>query len=525
MKRCSEAITASVRECNVMFLPPTSESTWVSSVDIKPMTDDVDILDYWHRNTIGCVFFSQALERALKLLHVDIAVEVGAHPALKGPALQVIESVLGRTIPYTGVLRRNDDDVNAFADGLGYLWASVKDAVVDLTAYDRFIGGLDLSEVCKNLPSYPWDHERAFWHESRSSHTFRHRPSQHELLGTKTSDYSADQIVWKKQIVPEEIPWIIGHRIQSQLVYPGSAYIVSAFEAAREAAAGQSVQLIELTNLVFGQPLVFESEDTQTEVLVALTRIKRHKTTWTANFTCHSVVNKDFGPMALNANCEVHITLDAGVSNLQDHPKEEFGMTKVDHERIYASFANCGYHYSGAFKALRSVARKIGAASGKIQVSDTVPTRLLIHPATLDAAMHSIAVAHSYPGDGRLTSLLLPIDISRIAINLSQAVESATEQSLRFNSFSGEDGGGDVDIYPASGSNAVLRLEGLRTKQLTTATQENDVHMFSETVWGPAFPMLNDARRDSNKADQDLLTVIEIATQISHRYPAMKILG
>lgn len=494
-------------------------------MDMKAVTDDVDISDYWHRNTIGCVFFSQALEHALGLSDFDIAVEVGAHPALKGPALQVIESVLGRTIPYTGLLSRNVDDTKAFSDGLGFIWANTNPPVVDFAAYDRFVSGLESPPVPRGLPSYPWNHERTFWYESRNSHTFRHRPGQHNLLGTKTSDYSSDQIAWKKYIVPREVPWIRGHRIQGQTVFPGSAYIVSAIEAARQVAASQSVQLIELTNLVFGHPLVFDSEDTRVEVLTALTGIQRHKSSWTATFTYHSVNCREFGPMLLNANCQVKILFGPGDCSLQEYPGVDFGTMDVGHERIYASLANCGYQYSGEFKAIHSVKRRIGMASGMVRVPERIATRSLIHPATLDAAIHSIAVAHSYPGDGRLTSVLLPIDVSKISIDLSQAIASADNESLKFTSYSREDGGGDVDIYPANGSYAMLRLEGLRTKPMVAATRLNDVHMFSETVWGPAFPMMQNAPDVSTtQSQQDLQIMTKIATQLCHRYPAMNIL-
>ncbi|KAJ4982700.1 beta-ketoacyl synthase domain-containing protein [Stagonosporopsis vannaccii] len=528
MTRCSEAISASLRACNITFQhPSSSDCTWVSSVDVKPVIGDVEIVDYWHRNTIGCVLFSQALEHALRRSDFDIAVEVGAHPALKGPALQVIESVLGHTIPYTGMLSRNVDDAQAFCDGLGYLWTNIKDKVVDFAAYDRFASGLTPPRTPRDLPLYPWDHERAFWYESRSSHTLRHRPAQHELLGTKTSDYSTDQMAWKKYIVPKQAAWINGHRIQGQTIFPGSAYIVSALEAAREAAAGQAVQLIELTNLVFGQPLIFDSDDTRIEVLSALTGIKRHKSAWTANFTYHSVQNRDFGPMLLNASCQVRIVLGADMHPLQEYPRADFGMIDVDHERIYALLASCGYHYSGAFKALHSVKRRIGMAAGMVRVPESTATTSLIHPATLDAAIHSIAVAHSYPGDGRLTSVLLPIDVSKISIDLSQAIRSAKDESLRFRSFSRDDGGGDVDIYSTNGSSAILQLEGLRTKPMVAATPSNDIHMFSETVWGPAFPVLDDGldSLDTAQPQQDLQIMAEIATQLSHRYPAMNILN
>ena len=493
--------------------------------------DSLDDL-YWHNNTISPVLFSQGLEYALQQSKFDLAVEVGAHPALKGPALQVIESVLGHTIPYTGMLNRKVDDVEAFSDGLGYIWANINDSVIDFAGYDRILSASDPPNVLKGLPPYPWDHERAFWYESRASHTFRHRHYHHELLGNRTSSYSEDQMSWKNYLCPNELSWISGHRIQSQMIFPGAGYLASAFEAAREAATGQPIQLIELTEFTFGQPLVFDHENCRVEVLISLTGIRRRKSTLTANFTYHSIAHKESGPMSLNANGRLNVLFGTGTGVLHKHPERLFGMTEVDHERIYTSFASCGYHYSGAFRALNSVERKSGIASGLVQNPEiTAEARLLIHPAALDAAIHSISVAHSYPGDGQLTSLVLPTDVSKISIDPSQALSSSYDQHLRFASFSRDDGKrteGDVDLYPANGQNAILRLEGLHTKPVTPATPANDVHMFSETVWGPAFPVLKDASGGFDPVrsclEEDSQKMAAIARQMCHRYPAMNIL-
>ncbi|KAJ8117746.1 hypothetical protein OPT61_g1129 [Boeremia exigua] len=528
MIRCSEAITASLHACKITYQQPSvSDCLWISSVDLKPITKPIDIIDYWHRNTVGCVLFSQALDQALGLSEFDLAVEVGAHPALKGPALQMIESALGRTIPYTGMLCRNMDDTEAFTAGIGYIWTHAQENVVDYAGYHHF---MDISgPVLKGLPSYAWDYSKTFWYESRISHEYRNRSVHHELLGSRSPDYSTDQIMWRNCLIPEELPWIREHCIQGQMVFPGSGYIVSAFEASLEAVAPKPVQLLELIDLEFGQPLVFTSEDTRVDVLITLSGIRRQKSNIIANFSYHSIANKGVGPMSLNACGQIRIVCNTDADILQNPSKRYFGMTEVDQERIYASLARFGYQYSGTFKALNSVKRKPGVASGMIQVPERSPTTsLLMHPATLDAAIHSIAVAHSYPGDGRMTSLLLPIGISKVSLHPVQAVKSAGDRDLTFTSFSKDNGDGDVDVYHADGSNVILRLEGLCTKPMVPATSKNDTHLFSETVWGPAFPTLANTIGDFTATrscpETDLKIMIDVAKQIAHRYPAMNII-
>lgn len=347
MLRCSEAITASYRACKIESQRPIVPNTlWVSSVyqrDIALVTDSLDD-KYWHSNTVGEVLFSQALEHALQKVNFDLAVEVGAHPALKGPALQVIEDTIGRTLPYTGTLNRGSQDDESFADTLGYIWANLSRSNVDLAGFDRFMTAQGPPSLLKGLPTYPWNHERAYWHESRISRTYRDRSARHELLGFRVIDYSDDQISWRNHLIPAKMSWLQDHRIQGQMIFPGAAYIVSAFEAGRQIAGEQHVVSIEMIDFVFDQPLVFADEDSRMEVLISLHGIRREKSKTTANFTFHSIASEASGPTTLNAHCQLNLRLgDLDVAMPQISGEVQFGMREVDADRTYKDLAKYGY--------------------------------------------------------------------------------------------------------------------------------------------------------------------------------------
>ena len=66
------------------------------------------------------VLFSQALMAAITDCEAQVmTLEVGPHPALKAPATETIEEVLGYSLPYAGVLNRGSNDLEACADALG----------------------------------------------------------------------------------------------------------------------------------------------------------------------------------------------------------------------------------------------------------------------------------------------------------------------------------------------------------------------------------------------------------------------
>src|SRR5690606_6270143 len=130
------------------------------------------------------VLFSQAIEKAVSSSNFDIALEIGAHPALKGPASQNLQEFLGRDLPYSGILSRGTDAVEASSAALGFLWTHLDKHAINLAKYDEIMSGDSSFSLIKNLPTYPWDHETEYWHESRISRNFRLRRGRvHPLLG------------------------------------------------------------------------------------------------------------------------------------------------------------------------------------------------------------------------------------------------------------------------------------------------------------------------------------------------------
>ena len=193
---------------------------WFSSVhgqEISPTRDDL-ACTYWNDNMVKPVLFSQAIEKAYtENGSYDIAIEIGPHPALKGPAIQVISesSKADEVPPYIGFLHRGKNDVEAFADGLGRLWALFGDSVVDFTSYDKAVFSGAKARLLKDLPPYPWDHDRKFWHESRLSRAVRTRTEPvHQLLGHRCPDGTDQQISWRNYLQVKEVPWIQDHQLQ-----------------------------------------------------------------------------------------------------------------------------------------------------------------------------------------------------------------------------------------------------------------------------------------------------------------------
>ncbi|KAL8727344.1 MAG: hypothetical protein Q9166_006112 [cf. Caloplaca sp. 2 TL-2023] len=160
-------------------------TAWVSSVyeDSRTMTSDQDTdlqAAYWTDNLIGRVLFSQALERALDDGRgaLDLILEVGPHPALRGPTLETMGNKLDYDVPYSGALDRKADDITALNSALGLVWTYLGPTCVDFGGYSSAYGEsnshIDAIPL-PDLPTFHWDHKQVLFRESRLNKQIRSR--------------------------------------------------------------------------------------------------------------------------------------------------------------------------------------------------------------------------------------------------------------------------------------------------------------------------------------------------------------
>jgi hybrid polyketide synthase/nonribosomal peptide synthetase ACE1 len=157
-----------------------------------------------------------------------------------------------------------------------------------------------------------------------------------------------------------------------------------------------------------------------------------------------------------------------------------------------------------------------------VPVNDDSDKSLLIHPGLLDAAIQSIMLAYSFPGDGRLRTLYLPTRIDRIRINPSCCADKAGSGILLPFYASVADARfaelfGDVDIYSSDGEHTVVQLQGLRTTPLTPLSSATDVPMFTEMTWAPEEPTVLERNLDQDWSIQDSARTLDLE-RIAHFY-------
>ena len=519
MDVCSEPYLMSLDKCGIQVLEPASDACpWYSSVregnERVTMSMASTLTNtYWRDNMLRPVLFSQALTMAITTTGVPGAVlEVGPSPALKGPASTTIEGVTGSSIPYFGTLVRGQNDALAVANATGSIWTVLGASAVDLQGFQQaFVKDATFS-LSKALPSYPWDHDRILWNESRVSRSFRKRSApKHELLGIPV-DAAEGELRWRNFLKPKEMPWLKGHQIQSQLVFPAAGFAVMALEAGRNLAPFENISLMELQHFSIHKALSFGNEEVGVEVMFILSDIREENGYTLADFGCHACLNKDIGDFTSMASGLLQLTIGApSHETLPERPKWPNNFINTDVEVFYKCMAELGYGYTGMFHGMTDIQRTNAGSKGAFSIpqdEESAQQDWIIHPATLDVAFTAEFAAVGAPGDGRLHTLHIPVMIDSITINPHVTAEnSGVEVPLHFDAWLGDpiDNGwiGDVDVYDEDGRNAIVQIQGLLVRPLTKTGPNDDRETFANVEWGPNWPELTNNQTQCALTDDE----------------------
>ncbi|KAI4230036.1 MAG: hypothetical protein L6R36_000415 [Xanthoria steineri] len=512
MLPCAVPYTAQLESCNIRADKGNGTTAWVSSVyeDSRSITSDQDTdlqASYWTDNLIGRVLFSQALERALDDSRgaLDLILEVGPHPALKSPVLETMRYKLGYDVPYSGILDRKLDDVTALNSALGLVWTHLGSTCVNfcglLAAYGESNGPIPATPL-PDLPSYPWDHKQPLFRESRLNKQIRLRADRpHELLGNRTPDDTDYEPRWRNFFKLDELPWLRDHCIQNQIIVPAATYCVLALEAAKALGRGKQMTSIELSNVAILRPIVLDESSEGTETLLSLrSNLDSSKDgndfIW-AEFSLSSATMED-GRMRTAATGEIRMSLksDKADSNLLSSsgpPKRHSELLSVNVNQFYESLSKIGLGYSGPFRAITSVERRMDMASAVVTIDQEVGTSIPVHPTWLDACFQTFLAAFAAPRDGSLWTAFMPTTVGRMTFALTpsttQDAPTSVNVDARINEFTPgfkatlPTINGDMSICDSKTGNLIVRIEDFTMSSFLPAAAKDDRLLYLKTVW------------------------------------------
>jgi acyl transferase domain-containing protein len=506
--------------------------------------------EYWVANMTGTVRFSDALTGILlddvDAKNVDVLVEIGPHPALKGPCRQVMAS-LKTEVPYLPSLTRGTPDYEGLVDTAGQLFAmgySVDLAAVNSDIWRTADGALSKSFPAtrlRDIPSYSWDHS-SYWAECRLYRDHRLRRHRHTLLGAPVPGSIAARPRWRNFLRPKEIPWLLDHQIEGRTIFPAAGYIATAIEAVtRIEGASRNVAGILLRDVTIKSALALSEHDAGREVIFELRPATvlagRGADIWYefSFFSYH-----DNGQS--QENCHGFISIQCGASSPaissttwpELHEIDKRTDRSISAEKYYAALHMLGLQYGPLFRLLSGdVEAGQGLAVARLSFRPADCGQLsadacILHPALLDAAFHPIFAGLESLGGQSLDAPYVPTFLRSMRISgklVDKAESGSSQQHYRVCSAVKQSSPrvavAQLQLQSEQSGEILVEMEGLETKALGKADSADGVRrsLFFRLRWQPAFSLLGDGAEVL--ALDDIADIIDV---FAHQYPNSNIL-
>ncbi|KAJ3560035.1 hypothetical protein NPX13_g9448 [Xylaria arbuscula] len=381
-------------DCNITFSSPVTGGIIDPAEGLSP--------NHWVTNLTSPVLFSTAFEAISD--KVDTVVEIGPHSTLSGPIRQISK---GRgEVRYVSCLKRGTNAVETMQDLTCALLAhgypmSLSDINKPLgEARPRFV---------PDLPAYVWNHSTRYWVESRINQDTRNkRFPPHELIGSPVSGGSPLIPEWRNFLRLADVPWLADHRVDSQTVLPGAAYISMAIEAAALVSkeAGLDVHGYLIRDADFISALTIP-ESAAVELRLRLEPVDSISGEY--DFRISSL-----GPLGIWAeNSQGRIVVITQLDASRAHKDEAIGEVAdggrtIDVGELLARMRDMAIEYGPSFQNLTSGRSKETRSVMNLRLSEVTANgdSYIIHPTTLDCIVQATYAALS--DELTKTSIVLP---------------------------------------------------------------------------------------------------------------------
>lgn len=188
---------------------------------------------YWIQNMVSVVNFAEALKacfsasegRVMKKIdlshrnnvHISGILEVGPHPALKGPIRETLTSISrGQNVFYAPTLIRHNSATRTLMEAMGQLHCLGYPVDISRLNTNGESGGAQ-PPVLSNLPQYPFDHSMTYWKESRISKNLRfRRHGPNDFLGAPVADWNSLEPQWRyflNSSPTSSCAWVRDHKV------------------------------------------------------------------------------------------------------------------------------------------------------------------------------------------------------------------------------------------------------------------------------------------------------------------------
>lgn len=504
-------------DCNVTAAAPSK--LFFSSVSghlCQPGEDAPEILGpkYWRENMESPVLFRGAL---LDLLQRQASVnpvflEIGPHSALAGPLRQTLTEAASQA-PYVTALTRRSNSVEDFLCAVGRLFTLHVDMNLTSLLQDR--------SCVPDLPRYPWDHSRNYWHETRVTRERRLRQhAHHNLLGVKVAESTDLEPIWRNLFHLDNAPWVRDHKVNGTIVFPFACYVAMAAEAIRQVAGAQEGVMLRQVSV---NTALLVSEGSPLELVTSFRRHHLTETTesqwWEFTVSSHNghLWTKHCTGQVAPAVDSLHVRYEDLTPDL---PR------RVDALKTYEASRRGGLDYGPNFRVLdRAMTSTTSPHRGTALVQNTWHDRdcnYHLHPIVLDAFFQLLTIT-AVDGLAHEGHRFVPTKVGSITMT-HHVPDAFVFLTMADDVVSGIVGGGNV-LDDASRT-PVLTFSDVHLDHLSAddKKQEGKIQTTARSEWVPhidfqAIHTLFKPRYEPITSDLELALdqIVDIATEISLR--------
>ncbi|WTL70189.1 SDR family NAD(P)-dependent oxidoreductase [Streptomyces sp. NBC_01518] len=357
---------------------------------------EAGVLDggYWYRNLRRQVRFGPAIADLLAGGHT-VFVESSAHPVLVQPISEIVDRADADAV-VTGSLRRDEGGTRRLFTSMAELF--VRGVHVDWSGI--LTAGPDAGRI--DLPTYAFDHQH-YWIQltgtAVDAASLGLSGTDHPLLGAVVPLPQSDGLVLTSRLSLRTHPWLADHAIGGVVVVPGTVYVDLAVRA------GDEFGCAVLEELVIEAPLVLP-EQGGVRVQVAVGGAGPNGSRTVDVYSLREEAADEAGQGEWTRHATGLLSIAAPVADPK--PAVDFaawppaGAQPVAIDDFYPDLVARGYAYGPAFQGLRGVWRRgdeLFAEAALPPEQRENADRFGIHPALLDAALHTNAFAN--PDDDR----------------------------------------------------------------------------------------------------------------------------
>ncbi len=403
MEAIAEELTRELR----LLAPSAPTLPIYSTVTGTPLVAAAHDAAYWWRNVREPVEFCGAITAAAADGY-DVFVEIGPHPVLASSLRETLREA-GSAGELACTLTREAPERAALARLVARLYT------LGVTPdWARYVGpGRYVS-----IPTYAWQYETP-WVDSAASARDLHGGAGHAWLGA--CDNSADEQRWQCELnLGRGSAYLLDHVVGGTPLFPGAGHVELAL-AARHAATGSA--RCSLEGLRFATPLALESG--------AAPRLEVSLSRDTSALTIGLRREEGVSMLARARVSSIGVAPPApSVSELRERLTQA-----VPVDELYAALASCGLSYGPAFRGVAALWRSDGDTRevlAELQLPQGLDAeRTFLHPALLDAALHSLLATVALEHAGKT---LVPEAIERLQWfkplgTRARAVGTLTERS------------------------------------------------------------------------------------------------